>query len=71
MAATYTAQGDSFHADKPRLVSEGPISGFDGHPDGQRLAVLTPEASPSSSSIGKRVFIFNFTEELRRLGAVH
>jgi len=69
MAAPYTAQGDSFRADKPRLVSAGPVSGFDVHPDGQRLAVLTPEASPSSSSIGKLVFILNFSEELRRLGA--
>ncbi len=47
MAVTYSAFGDSFHADKPQLWSPGQFADlglsfhtFDLHPDGKRFAVL-------------------------------
>ncbi len=67
MVATYSTQRDVFRADKPRVWFEGPALGFDVHPDGQRIAVMKPPESASSSKAGKFVLIVNFSEELRRL----
>jgi hypothetical protein len=69
MVASYTAQGDSFHTDKPRLWFEGQFTGFDLHPDGQRFAILKAPESQSPTKSDKAVFIFNFFDELRRLAA--
>jgi len=72
MVASYTASGDSFHAEKPRLWSSvqldyvGSWSNFDVHPDGQRLAVLIRPRGSEEVSVNKVSFIFNFGEELRR-----
>ncbi len=71
MVATYTATGDSFHADKPQLWSpgqftgRGPGSNFDVHPDGKRFAVLKAPATGETSPVNKVSFIFNFFDELR------
>jgi len=73
MVAAYTASGDSFHADKPRLCSPGQFTdlgvfpNFDVHPDGKRFAVLkAPGAESQNMGQNKVNFIFNFFEELRR-----
>jgi len=66
MTATYTVAGDSFRADPPSIWSDGPVSAFDVHPDGQRVAVLKGTSSQSAQS-GKVVLIVNFFEELRRI----
>ncbi|HYR42810.1 MAG TPA: hypothetical protein VER98_07305, partial [Terriglobia bacterium] len=75
MVASYTVEGDSFKADKPRLWSEKPIlvratrRNFDLHPDGERLAVAvaTTEAEDKREKV---VLIQNFFEELRRIAPV-
>ena len=72
MVASYTVEGDSFKADKPRLWSEqailsrprGPV--FDLHPDGERVAVAVP-SSQAEEKLDKVTFIFNFFDELRRI----
>jgi len=71
MVAAYTAQADTFRADKPRLWSEeqftdrGPRNrNFDLHPDGQRFAVV--KASESETQAGNVVFITNFFDGLRK-----
>jgi serine/threonine-protein kinase len=72
MVATYTATGDSFHADKPQLWSpgqftgRGPYSNFDVHPDGKRFAVLKDSVASEAKAVNKVSFIFNFFDELRR-----
>jgi len=72
MVATYTAAGDSFHADKSQLWSpgqfsaRGPYSNFDVHPDSKRFAVLKAPAAGETSPVNKVSFIFNFFDELRR-----
>jgi serine/threonine-protein kinase len=73
MVASYTVEGDSFHAEKPRLWSEARYipreSGqraFDLHPDGERFA-LAGVVETQESKQEKVVFIFNFFDELKRL----
>ena len=72
MVAAYTASGDSFRAEKPRLWAEGyvgPQTGqrsFDLHPDGERVAVA-PELGSFDRPQDRLVFIFNFFDELRRM----
>ena len=75
MVASYTVEGDSFRADKPRPWSEGrhinrrsynPM--FDLHPDGERFAIApVPPESAEATVHEKVVFIFNFFEELKRI----
>ena len=71
MVATYTASGDSFHADKPQLWSPGQFTGrgvssnFDLHPDGKRFAVLKAPGTGEAPPVNKVSFIFNFFDELR------
>ena len=73
MVATYTASGDSFHADKPQpwspgqFTGRGPTSNFDVHPDGKRFAVLKAPATGETSPVNKVSFVFNFFDELRRI----
>jgi len=74
MVATYTAKGDSFIADKPRLWSEkgllpyyGPFPSFDIAPDGKRFAVIMqPDTSDDQKPPTQMIFLFNFFDELRR-----
>ncbi len=73
MVANYTASGDSFRAEKPRLCSPGQftvrgpyVSNFDLHPDGKRFAVLKAPGTESQPAVNKVTFIFNFFDELRR-----
>jgi serine/threonine-protein kinase len=73
MVASYTIEGDSFKADKPRLWSEQAILGlgrgprnFDLHPDGERIAAAVPTGQPEEK-LDKVTFIFNFFDELRRI----
>ena len=76
MVATYTVEGDSFKADKPRLWSEQPILPrsrqrvFDLHPDGERLAASVVTGPQAEEKRDKVVFIFNFFDELRRIAPV-
>jgi Tol biopolymer transport system component len=71
MVATYTASGDSFHADKPQLWSPGQFTtrgtspNFDLHPDGKRFAVLKAPGTGETPPVNKVSFIFNFFDELR------
>ena len=73
MAVTYTASGDSFHADKPQLWSPGQFTerglgnyNFDLHPDGKRFAVLKAPGTEQAAAVNKVSFIFNFFDEIRR-----
>ena len=73
MVVSYTVEGDSFKADKPRLWSEQAISArrpqstpFDLHPDGERIAAAGPSVQPEEK-LDKVTFIFNFFDELRRI----
>ncbi len=74
MVAAYTAEGDSFVADKPRMWSEKQLGidnlgrvNFDIAPDGKRIAALMPaqtaEAQKAQSHV---IFLENFFDELRR-----
>ncbi len=73
MVATYTASGESFRADKPRLWSPGQFTtrgttlNYALHPDGKRFAVLKAgNGETAPPPINKVSFIFNFFDELRR-----
>jgi Tol biopolymer transport system component len=77
MVASYSSEGDTFRAEKPRLGSNirfSPRPGtsgrnFDVHPDGERFA-LTAEREPQSHDDKHRVtLIFNFVDELRRMAS--
>jgi Tol biopolymer transport system component len=72
MVVTYSASGDSFHADKPQLWSPGQFadrgvggSNFDLHPDGKRFAVLKTPGTGQAAGVNKVNFILNFFDELR------
>jgi Tol biopolymer transport system component len=67
MIASYTVQGDMFHADKPVVWAKGQFTSYDVHPDGQRIAIVRASESRSPAISGKLVFIFNFFEEINRL----
>jgi hypothetical protein len=70
--ASYTVDGDSFKADKPRLWSEQAIRplrrlrSFNLRPDGERVAVAVP-SNQAEEKLDKVTFIFNFFDELRRI----
>jgi serine/threonine-protein kinase len=73
MVATYTAKGDSFVADKPRVWSEkrlaniGVIPNYDLAPDGKRIAALMPAEEPDEQKAQTHViFLQNFFDEVRR-----
>ncbi len=75
MVASYTAEGDSFRAERPVPWSDvhfqwlglGPSS-FDLHPDGERVA-LRLAGGDSGDAPDSVVLITNFFDELRRLTA--
>ena len=72
MVAAYTATGDTFRPDKPRLWSPGQFTelawtrNFDLHPDGQRFVVLKAPGIGEAGPANKVTFILNFFDELRR-----
>jgi hypothetical protein len=74
MVTAYSAPGNSFAAEKPRLWSEKQLSNLintskniDLAPDGKRFAVILPVGQPGSQSARSRVtLIENFFDELRR-----
>ena len=69
MVVSYTAEADSFRADKPRPWSDKRIEprGFDLHPDGERFALSVAPDAQSDAGQANVVFIFNFFDELRRI----
>jgi serine/threonine-protein kinase len=73
MVVSYSVEGNSFKADKPRLWSNRTIQTQPGqrwldlHPDGNRFAVSAAPENLSNDSPDKVVFIFNFFDELRRI----
>jgi serine/threonine-protein kinase len=73
MVASYTVAGDSLRMDTPRAWSPTTDrvlgSGYDLHPDGQRLALL---AAPDQGLVvrDKVVFVFNFFDYLRKIAPV-
>jgi len=79
MVAPFTVEGDSFRAEKPRLLSEtrfvprqrtGPNRSFDVHPDGNRFALAVSRDTRAEVKQDKVVFVFNFFDELRRIAPV-
>jgi len=73
MVANYTARGETFVADKPRvwfgkqLASTGTAVNLDLAPDGTRFVVLMPADSPEPREAQSHVKIAtNFFEEIRR-----
>jgi serine/threonine-protein kinase len=73
MVAAYTAKGDSFNADKPRLYAQQqiPDPGFPGTtydvgPDGRVAAIIRAGRAESEQSQDRLIFLENFLDELRR-----
>ena len=76
MVVPFTAAGDAFQAEKPRVWSETPVQvrpgntgvSFDLHPDGERVAMAPGTAATAGPT--HVTLIFNFFDELRRLAPV-
>jgi hypothetical protein len=73
MVVSYTADGESFRANKPQPVAEtritfAPILGrnYALHPDGRRFAVATAPQDTGAKQ-DKVVIVSNFFDELKRL----
>jgi eukaryotic-like serine/threonine-protein kinase len=69
MAASYTVNGDTFVAEKPRvwIAKLGGVGLWDLAPDGKRVAVVTPAGSAEEATQEHHVVFFqNFFDELRR-----
>ena len=71
MAVSYTVQGDSLHAEKPRVwaakLRAPPNNSFDLAPDGTRAALVTPVETLDAPTVDHEVvFLLNFFDELRR-----
>jgi Tol biopolymer transport system component len=77
MAVVYTAKGDRFVAEKPRVwlaklggFRAGFGTAWDLAPDGKRVAVVTPAETPGAPKQDHHVaMLLNFLDELRRRGA--
>jgi serine/threonine-protein kinase len=74
LVASYTVEGKSLRAEKPRAWSPGlvPLRGggnrpYDLHPDGERVAVVKASGDEAEARRDKVVFIQNFFDELRRI----
>jgi len=64
MVASYTVNGETFVAAKPRLwVEKKDLTWFDLAPDGKRFAVLQQVESKEKAHV---TFLLNFFDELRR-----
>jgi Tol biopolymer transport system component len=68
MAASYTAKGDAFVAEKPRVwLAKLGGTDWDLSPDGKRVAVVTPEGTAEGPKQEHEiVMLLNFFDELRR-----
>jgi serine/threonine-protein kinase len=75
-AVRFTAEGDSFRAERPHVWSPGRLvappainvgSMFDLHPDGERFAVALPAVAPPEERLDRLWWVFGFFDELRRL----
>ena len=72
MVAKYTAKGDTFTPETPRLWSDTPVvnSGTapnaDLAPDGKRLLVFAQDANYDSKATVHVTFLVNFFDEMRR-----
>ena len=72
MAVSYSAEGDSLRAGRPRLWSEGQFTGqgparnFALHPDGKRFAVLKAAESSEESVLDHINLVTNWFDEVRR-----
>jgi hypothetical protein len=68
MVVSYTADGDSFRADKPRPVAEAPTASIPRgrpyalHPDGQRFAISSAPQETATKQ-DKVVIVSNFFDE--------
>jgi len=69
----YTAKGDAFTSEKPRLWTDqsiaevGTARNYDLHPDGKRIVALMPVETPEAQKAQNHViFLENFFDELRR-----
>ena len=72
----FSVEGDTFRAEKPRLWSDARVllrglfnRTFDLHPDGERVALAPSEQTPSGARPTHLTLLFNFVDELRRIGA--
>jgi serine/threonine-protein kinase len=77
---TYTAAGDSFHADKPQPWSPGQFPdhwlgvimyNFDPHPDGKRFVVLKVPDTERNTAVNKVNMVLNWFEELKQRVSAH
>ena len=68
MAVSYSINGDSFVAGKPRVwIGKPGGTGWDLAPDGKRVAVVTPVTAPEALKPEHEVvLLLNFFDELRR-----
>ncbi|MDQ2898838.1 MAG: hypothetical protein M3Y07_03445 [Acidobacteriota bacterium] len=72
MAVNYSAKGDSFIADKPRVWSEVTvltlpiISTYDLAPNGKQLAAVLASTNDPRKPLTRVTFLLNFFDELRR-----
>ncbi len=72
MVVTYSVEGDSVRAGRPRLWSEGQftargyIGNFALHPDGKRFAVLKRAEGVKDPSITHVNLVTNWFDEVRR-----
>jgi dipeptidyl aminopeptidase/acylaminoacyl peptidase len=68
MAVSYTARGDTFVADKPRVwLAKFAQTEFDLSLDGKRLIAIVPAQSSAAPQLEHEVvFLQNFFDELRR-----
>ena len=72
MVVTYSVEGDSFRAGRPRLWSEGQFTdrdinqNFAPHPDGKRFAVLKATESSEEASLHHINLVTNWFDEVRR-----
>ena len=75
MVSSYTIDGESFRADKPRAWSDvtfnarprAPSRDLDLHPDGQRFAIAATARVEPSGKLDHAVLVLNFFDELRRV----
>ncbi len=69
MAVSYTENGETFVADKPRVwLAKFDQSDFDLSPDGKRIVAAVPVQSAATAPQVEHevVFLQNFFDELRR-----
>ena len=76
MMASYSANGDTFVAEKPRVWSgqsvvalalNGTVGAqYDVAPDGKRLAIATSAGGSTQQDAGHVIFLENFIDELQR-----